>query len=92
MYTIFIANDIDYNTSKIFRACSYVNLESSRSNKKTKKGINIFSMKIDELIKCLDKEIKYKKINGVLHNEYKNDTQYLIESDWRENIIEEIFN
>lgn len=92
VYTIFVANDIDYNTSKIFRACSYVNLESSRSNGKTKNGINIFSMKIDEIIECLEKNINYKEINKIIYDEYKRDTQYLLEYDWREKVIYGILN
>lgn len=88
VYTLFIANDIDYNVSTIFRICSFVNLKTTIGKEEyTENGVSISSLKIDEVITILREKIQYEDIYDSLVEEFKHDRQNIITKDWRENLL-----
>lgn len=89
--TLFIANEIDYNTSSIFRLCSFLNLKSTTgSDEYTNNGIQIFSFMINEIINILDENISYESIYNNLIEEFKGDKREIINSSWRKKVVEKI--
>lgn len=91
VYSIFVANELDNNVINIFRACNLLNLESSKNKGKYINSTKIVALKIDEVIKLLEKEISYKHIFENIENEFINDNIQRINSQWREKFVKRIF-
>lgn len=89
--TIFVANQLDSNVLNIFRSCQFIELQTSNKNKITINGINIFAISTSELIEILKKDISDERILEIV-NRNLNKNPVLIKNNWRDPIIEEIFN
>ena len=90
VYSIFVANELDNNVINIFRACNLLNLESSKNKGEYINGVKIVALKIDEVIKLLEKDIHYKYIFKNIENEFINDNIQRINSQWREKFVKNI--
>ncbi|MBT9832399.1 AlwI family type II restriction endonuclease [Clostridium baratii] len=91
VYSIFVANELDNNVINIFRACNLLNLESSKNKGKYINSTKIVALKIDEVIKLLEKDISYNHIFENIENEFINDNIQRINSQWREKFVKRIF-
>lgn len=89
VYTIFIANKVDYNVSNILRLCSYINLKSTAGFEEyTENGVQISSLEIDNIIKYLNMDISYEKIYEVLSQEFEYDEISIIDNNWRQKFLD----
>ncbi|BCJ93802.1 AlwI family type II restriction endonuclease [Anaerocolumna cellulosilytica] len=89
--TIFVADKLDSNVINIFRASSFIEFESTQQRDKTIKGIDIFALRILELVTALEKKISQSRIIEVVEKYYKS-SPVTIYNGWREEIVEQIFS
>lgn len=91
-YNFFIANELDNNVVNIFRACSMLSLESSRTKGKYVDGVKIVSFTISDIIAMLEHNIKYSVIKSVADKEFNNSNNQdvIVDNAWREKIIKQI--
>ncbi|MFW3589606.1 AlwI family type II restriction endonuclease [Vagococcus fluvialis] len=87
--TIFIADDLDDNVMNIFRATSYIELEGTNVDGKVQ-GLNIFALKISEIIKMLESTIPSSKVFNAMNNHYKKQPEF-VKSVWRDTILKDVF-
>lgn len=88
--TLFIADELDFNTVNIWRAVATVPLESTNGQKRTK-NVYIMPFTNDDIISYLSKEISSKKIIESIRQSYSSlNTNF--DELWREKIIENIYS
>ena len=86
--TLFVANELDYNTINIWRAIAMVPLKSSNSGKIVK-GVAIMPLTSNELAKMLDDGIKSSSLISAIKNSFSG-LQHSFDDNWREAIINEM--
>lgn len=86
--TLFIADELDYNTINIWRAVSAVPLQASNSNKKTDKVV-ISAFKNEELCNFLENGISDTKILNAIESSYSA-IQSNFDTNWRGNMLNDI--
>lgn len=86
--TIFIANELDYNTINIWRAVAMVPLKSSNSNDIVN-GVAIMPITSVELSEMLDDNVKGSKLISTIKSSYSS-LQHAFDDNWRNSIILEI--
>jgi len=86
--TLFIADELDYNTINIWRAVSAVPLQASNSNKKTDKVV-ISAFKNEELCNFLENGISDTRILNAIENSYST-IQSNFDTNWRGNMLNDI--
>ena len=86
--TLFIADELDYNTINIWRAVSAVPLQASNSDKKTDKVV-ISAFKNEELCNFLENGISDTKILSAIENSYSM-IQSNFDTNWRGNMLNDI--
>lgn len=89
--TIFVADKLDSNVINIFRASSFIEFESTQQRNKTIKGVDIFALRILELVDFIEKEINQSHIIEVVERYYKVEP-IRVTNGWREEIVELIFD
>ena len=88
--TIFVADELDNNVINIFRAVSYVELESTQEREKHIKGINIFSLTIKEVSELIVKNVDHNHILNSIKNEFATSKTFT-KIGWRDKVVENIF-
>lgn len=88
--TIFVADELDNNVINIFRAVSYVELESTQERGKHIKGINIFSLTIKEVSELIVKNVDHNHILNSIKNEFDISKKFT-KIGWRDKVVENIF-
>lgn len=88
--TVFIADELDNNVLNIFRASSYIEFEGTNVEGRIN-GVNIFALKISEVINMLSSEIYVNKLIETINNNF-NSTPQFINSNWRDKMIDHLFN
>jgi len=89
--TVFIADELDNNVLNIFRASASIEFEGTNVDGRIK-GINIFALKISEVIRMLSKEIYVSKLIETICEYSINNAPQFINSNWREPMIEFLFD
>ncbi|MDR0911487.1 MAG: AlwI family type II restriction endonuclease [Methanobrevibacter sp.] len=89
--TIFVANQLDNNVINIFRAVSFVELESTHKRGEFIKGVTIFPLKIEELELMIEKKISSLNLISTIKDNYNEDINE-VKVGWREKVIKDIFN
>lgn len=86
--TIFVANELDYNTINIWRAVAMVPLKSSNSDEIVR-GVAIMPLTSNELAEMLDGGVKSTHLISAIKDSYSG-LDYSFDENWREAIITEV--
>ena len=88
--TLFIANELDYNTINIWRAVAMVPLESSNSTTKVK-DVHIIPLTTLELLDMLSNNVGSNKLISEIKDSYSS-IKYDFDDDWRNTLLENVNN
>lgn len=89
VFTIFVADELDNNVINIFRATSFIHLESTVQRESNVKGVNIFALSITDVINLLENGVTDKVILETIEKHYEREP-HVIESGWRKPILREL--
>lgn len=91
-FTLFVADELDINVVNIFRATSYIELESSKNRNNFTKGIKIYSLDIKKIIYLLQAKKPHKKLIETIFKDFQYNDPKFINARWLDDMWNNIKN